>query len=101
MDGPNDRVDPAIRRLFRHFASTPRGRNVFLLTDGTVTETQPANWNPDDPTGVVNTSWYLGQATVTYATQIVRKVFWGGCANPITADEQAILTAAGYGPYIS
>lgn len=63
--------------LFKHFDAEPRGRNVFLLTNGTYTENEP-----NDIT-------------------TIRKVYWGGSDNEVTADEVASLTAAGYGAYIS
>ena len=28
-------VDPLMHRLFRHYANRPRGRNIFLMSDGT------------------------------------------------------------------
>jgi len=62
--------------LFRHFDAEPRGRNVFLLTDGSYTENEPND----------------------IAT--IRKVYWGGSDNEVSADEVASLTAAGYGSYI-
>jgi hypothetical protein len=64
-------------RLFKHFDNEPRGRNVFLLVNGTYTENEP-----NDIT-------------------TIRKVYWGGTDNEVTADEVASLTAAGYGAYIS
>jgi len=63
--------------LFRHFNAEPRGRNVFLLTNGTYTENEPNE----------------------IAT--IAKVYWGGTDNEVSADEVASLTAAGYGAYIS
>ena len=63
--------------LFKHYANDARGRNVFLLTDGTYTENEP-----NDIT-------------------TIRKVYWGGTNNEVSADEVASLTAAGYGEYIS
>ncbi len=63
--------------LFRHFENEPRGRNVFLLTDGTYTENEP-----NDMT-------------------IVTRIYFGGSNNEVSASEVASLTAAGYGEYIS
>lgn len=63
--------------LFRHFDAEPRGRNVFLLTNGTFTENEPND-----------------NATIT-------RVYFGGSDNEVSADEVASLTAAGYGAYIS
>lgn len=58
-------------------AAGPRGRNVFKLTDGTFTESQPS-----DPTEI----------DITY---------YGGHIYTLTAEEEADLTAAGYGDYIT
>jgi hypothetical protein len=64
-------------RLARHVEPTARGRNVYLLTNGTFTEIQPSN----------------------IAT--VNKVYYGGHDIEVTAEEVAALTAAGYGSNIS
>jgi hypothetical protein len=63
--------------LFKFYGNDPRGRNVFLLTDGTYTENEP-----NDIT-------------------TISKVYWGGSENEVSAAEVASLTAAGYGAYIS
>lgn len=65
--------------LMRHYTPLPRGVNVYLLFDGTVTTTQP----------------YDPQNT------IVRRTFFGGHLEPVTDEEAALLTAAGYAAYIS
>ena len=54
-----------------------RGRNVYLLIDGTYTESQPGDWAD------------------------IAKIYYGGHIIPITPAEQASLTAAGYGAYIT
>jgi hypothetical protein len=64
-------------RLAAHRTPTARGRNVYLLTDGTYTENQP------------------GDMTT------VSRVYYGGHDIEVTADEVASLTAAGYGEYIT
>jgi hypothetical protein len=64
-------------RLGTHIHASGRGRNVFLLTSGTITERQPSD----------------------YAT--ISKVYYGGHANDITDSEATALTAAGYGAYIA
>lgn len=66
----------AANRLGAHIVPSARGRNVWKKTDGTFTESQPE------------------------AKDVV-KVFFGGHLNEITAAEQAELTAAGYGVYIT
>jgi hypothetical protein len=64
-------------RLASHRAANARGRNVYLLSNGTYTENQPAD---------------MGTVTKTYH---------GGHENEVTEAEVASLTAAGYGAYIS
>jgi len=63
--------------LGSHIPGSPRGRNVYLLTDLSYVERQPSD-----------------MTTVT-------KVYYGGHANEVTASEVASLTAAGYGSYIT
>lgn len=63
--------------LFRHYDPEPRGRNVFLLTNGTYTEDEPND------------------------RSIISKVYFGGSNNDVTDAEAASLTAAGYGAYIT
>lgn len=63
--------------LFRHFDSEPRGRNVFKLLDGTITENEPND----------NT--------------LIARTYFGGSNNEVSSTEVAELTAAGYGAYIS
>lgn len=75
--GPDDEshyapTTGAIHRLMSRYAAGPRGRNVFLLNDGTITETQPNDLTT------------------------VNKVYWGACDNPVTAAEVTALQAAGY-----
>jgi hypothetical protein len=64
-------------RLGGRIEASPRGRNIFLLTNGTYTDDQPSSLD------------------------MVSKVYYGGHDNEITADEVTALTAAGYGDYIS
>jgi len=65
------------RSLFRYYGQHLEGRNVYYLTDGSVTEV--------DPDGTV----------VTWAD--VKTTWWGGHeAVTITAAESAALTAAGF-----
>jgi hypothetical protein len=98
--------------LFRHYRPRARGINVFLLSDGTYVQDTasaensntniPYPWNIDDPGGPFSTvtNW---DGTVTSVSQdpYIVKVYYGGHDNPITADEAASLTAAGYGGLIS
>lgn len=63
--------------LMRHYSPLPRGQNVWLKTDGTVTTNQP--WDP----------------------ALIRRTFHGAMSHPVSADEAALLTAAGYGSYLA
>jgi len=62
----------------------PRGRNVYYLSDGTVTET--------DPDGS-NVFW-----TASEGSPYVVTVWWGSTASPyeVTADQATALSNAGY-----
>ena len=64
-------------RLGGRIEASARGRNIFLLTNGTYTDNQPSSLS------------------------MVSKVYYGGHDNEITTDEVTALTAAGYGEYIS
>jgi len=64
-------------RLGARIVPSARGRNVYLLTDTTYTQNQPS----------------------TFADVV--KTYYGGHDIEIDAAEQASLTAAGYGAYIS
>ena len=73
MDGADKRLTS---RLFRHYAPLPRGRNVYKLVDGSYSE--------DDLLDI----------------SVVEITYHGGHEIPITEEEAADLTAAGYGEYI-
>lgn len=62
--------------LMRFVVPSARGRNVYLKTDGTYTESEPDN-------------------------EEIAKIYLGGHLNVVTAEEAAALTAVGYGAYIS
>ena len=76
-DGMSRHYNSTARRLWRFFQPESRGKNVYLLTDGTYTEVDQRDQG-----------------------QIV-KIYLGGHQNPVDAGEVASLTAAGYGAYIS
>lgn len=72
------------RRLFSRFRPLTSGVNVFILNDGTVTETDPYTTYEN---GVIDEE----------AWSRVRRTFWGGhVAQPVTEEEQALLEGAGY-----
>lgn len=72
------------RRLMRWYGGGPRGRNVYYLSDGTVTETDPDS---------VNVFW-LAEDGSPY----VEMTWWGSTATPytLTSAQATALTAAGY-----
>lgn len=89
--------------LFRHFKNQTRGRNIFLMSDGTVVDSQddytPPNMiqPPTDP--YVRSIYEVDGALVevdTYQVPYVVRTLYGGVANLVDADEVAQLEAAGY-----
>lgn len=70
---PNDREQSP----WRFFADGPRGINVWKLTTGAYTEVEPAD------------------------SSTVAILYHGGHVHTVTAGEAALLTAAGYGAYVS
>lgn len=70
-------TEPAAMALFRHYGALTEGRNVFIMTNGAVTETDPIDWS------------------------LVAHALWGAHVEPITDAEATLLTAAGYGAYIT
>lgn len=93
-------TSPGIQRLMTRYASTPRGVNVFLFADGTVSEVQPGTWDPNDPDAPSDSGYnpftFVTTETVPPTSEQVVKVFWGSCRNPVTDAEKTILEAAGY-----
>jgi hypothetical protein len=66
----------------------PMGVNVWWWTNNTISEQQPPFWD-----AFTNADGSISPG--------VRKVYYGGHDNPVTSDEVVMLTAAGYGAYIS
>lgn len=64
-------------RLGYHLRNAARGRNIYLLDDGSYVDEEP----------------YLFDSVV--------KIYYGGHDNEVDSDEVASLTAAGYGAYIT
>lgn len=64
-------------RLGFHLRPAARGRNIYLLTDGTYVDEEP------------------------YLFDSIAKIYYGGHDNEVDSAEVASLTAAGYGAYIS
>lgn len=104
VNDPAYPVGPLMQRLFRHMRAQTRGRNLFLMSDGTVLDSQVDGTPPNmilprtDPYAVVYDAT-SGQLVVTNFTQTpyVTAVMYGGSDNPVTAAQAAQLTAAGFG----
>lgn len=71
----------------RHFRSRPEGINVYVLSDGTITE--------DDPDGTM--VFWAESDTTRVDEPFVTTVFWGG-TGPYTVSTAMgdLLTAEGY-----
>lgn len=107
-------IDSAMQRLFRHFDNRDRGRNIFLMSDGTVTDSQDTSFGanasgtppnmiqpPTDPyvRSIFESGGELIEVDVFQVPYVVR-TYYGGSGNVITSAEATILTAAGYGAFI-
>jgi hypothetical protein len=92
-----------MHRLFRHYVDRDRGRNVFLMSDGTLRDSQidgtPPNMiqPPTDPYATVFDATSGTEITTRFfQVPYVVRTYYGGSANPVSAEEAAILEAAGY-----
>lgn len=75
-------------RLFRHFRRRPAGIDVFIYSNGTVSEIEP-----DSQT----TFWSTQDAGYTAGLPYVTAAFYGGHDSyNITAAQSTLLTNAGY-----
>jgi hypothetical protein len=74
---PISKEERLANKLGVHIEASGRGRNIFLLANGTYTERQPSDYT------------------------LISKVYYGGHSTEVDAAEVASLTAAGYGAYIS
>lgn len=107
-------ADPNAIALMAHFAPGRRASNVYVMEDGTVTTAQPPNWSPQNtdtgdhdrpysevwnyPGSQIGVPQY--QAFSHPPNLTVRHVYWGAHVNPVYPEDEALLVAAGYGPYI-
>ncbi len=104
VNDPYYPCDPLMQRLMRHYTPQTRGRNLFLMSDGTVIDSQVGGQPPNmilprtDPYAVVFDAT-SGSLVVTDYTQTpyVTAIMYGGCDNPVTAAQASQLTSAGYG----
>lgn len=109
---PRD-AEPAGLALAKYFKSGNRGRNVWVMNDGSVTEVQPPNWDGTQSDGrAVNASTqnpfatsftYIGGAGGTGSTtftnpanQQVRSFYPGGHTTPVQPVDVVPLQNAGY-----
>jgi hypothetical protein len=99
--------DPLMNRLMRHYRNQTRGRNIFLMSDGTVRDSQIQGTPPNmiqPPTDPYARSIYeSGGALIEqdfFQIPYVTRTLYGGSDNVINTAEAATLTAAGYGAYI-
>jgi hypothetical protein len=86
---PRDSQGPLSQKLFAKYRARARGRNVYILTNGTVTEERPTVIYYDD-----------GRPPLDVEDQI-RHTLFGGHIEPITPAEATLLTNAGYAANIS
>ena len=107
-------TDPCMNKLMRHFRNQTRGRNIFLMSDGTVIDSQDTSYGaasagtppnmiqpPTDP--YARAVYESGGALVEqdfFQTPYVVRTLYGGSDNQVSAAEVTTLTAAGYGAFI-
>lgn len=112
---PSDQIVPPIyvtpdqfypspmNALFRHYENQWRGRNIFLMSDGTTRDSQINGTPPNmilpatDPYS--RAIYESGGALIevdTYQVPYVTAVMYGGTANPVTTAQAAQLVANGY-----
>ena len=103
-------VDYRLRRFYKPLQS---GINVILYWDGTVSPVyvpgQPVQyptqqWDPlfgSGETAVNVRTSSNGTIISEVTTPKIRRIFYGGHAEPVSPAEQALLEAAGYGPFIT
>lgn len=123
---PVDNLTPAVgmesgdrvgNRLFKFYGARSQYIGVFYLSDGTFAQTSaggfapngtaianknvniPYPYDPNDPDGPYSTSYYLNQVVTLEHDPYIVKLYQG--ASTVTAEEVALLTAAGYGACIS
>lgn len=63
--------------LMRHYGAQPRGVNIYVMLDGTITENDPLDWG------------------------LVDIVLWGAHETAVSDELAQLLVAAGYGAYLS
>ncbi len=90
-------------RLMRHFRNQTRGRNIFLMSDGSVVDSQVGGTPPNmiqPPTDPYSRAIFeQGGALVevdAFQVPYVVRTLYGGSVNQVNAAEKAQLIAAGY-----
>jgi hypothetical protein len=100
-----DQTHPStMNALFRHFKNQDRGRNIFLMSDGTVVDSQVGGTPPNmiqPPTDPFVRSYTVDSngnsvETDTFQTPYVTATMYGGSVNVINDAQKAQLQAAGY-----
>jgi hypothetical protein len=86
---PRDSQGPLSQRLFSKYRSRERGRNIYILIDGTVTKERPTVLYPED-----------GSPPIDVEDQIAHTL-WGGHIEPISPSEAFLLASAGYAANIT
>jgi hypothetical protein len=101
-------VDPCMQRLMRHFINQTRGRNIFLMSDDSIVDSQLQYTPPNmiqPPTDPYARSIYESGGNMIevdfYQVPYVVRTYYGGSTVQISAAEAVILTSAGYGAYIT
>lgn len=100
-------IEQPMHNLFRHYREQTRGRNIFLMSDGTVQDSQiqgtPPNMiqPPTDP--YARAIFEQGGALIEqdfFQVPYVVRTLYGGSDNHVSTAEINQLTAAGYGAYV-
>ena len=89
--------------LMRHFRNQTRGRNIFLMSDGTFIDSQlqytPPNMIQPPEAPYARAIYEQGGAIFEedfFQVPYVVRTYYGGANNYVTPAEAAALTAAGY-----
>ena len=100
---PTYPVDPCMQRLMRHFRNQTRGRNIFLMSDGSVLDSQIQGTPPNmiqPPTDPYSRAIFEQGGELieedTFQIPYVRRTLYGGSVNFVNAAEASQLESAGY-----
>ena len=101
---PDEAYPSTMNALFRHYRQQTRGRNIFLMSDGTVQDSQVNGTPPNmiqPPTDPYVRSYTVdsngnSQETDTFQVPYVVRTMYGGSVNTINDAEKTQLVNAGY-----